>query len=311
MAPPEPAAPVRACNTVAAIEVRDMANDYEILRKANLADDLFRGGEDGAAWEHEEAERDWALEADVPAFVKPAPPDPAETPVARRVAGGEPASLVKSLTPPVPSGRRWAQALADLAGNPALESIGALGVCPVDPGRDATSVTIDLAQWLAQYVEQPALLVEAHLGPSRHASALAAPNVGIKDALIRKDSIDSWVQDTFNPKLKALPAGGTFSDLDLATVAAELPRLISALQKRYNSMLVELPAVLSPSFARLPVAALVDAIILVTDSRSAERRTLQRAAEGLRQAKVPLAATILLAKQRISVHRGRGPRIQV
>ena len=33
-----------------------MANNYEILRKAQRVDDLFRGDDDDAAWEHEQAE---------------------------------------------------------------------------------------------------------------------------------------------------------------------------------------------------------------------------------------------------------------
>ena len=100
----------------------------------------------------------------------------------------------------VSPGRRWAQALADLAGNPALEAIGTLGVCALEKKKGASAATASLAHWVSQYVERPTLVVEGHFGEPRHALELQAPNVGIKDALIRKDGIETWVQDTANEK---------------------------------------------------------------------------------------------------------------
>jgi Mrp family chromosome partitioning ATPase len=259
-----------------------MANHYEILRKANLAEELFRDGEDEEASEQAAADRAWARGAGVGSPSKERRPAPAE-----RMK----ASHLRSLA--TPAVRGWAQSLAEVAGNLALARVSTLGVCPAERGAPETSAALGLARWIAQQAEKPVLLVEAGFREPRHAQALQAANVGINEAWVRRQAVSTCIQDTSVPNLKLLPAGQPVEEPDRSGVVDMLPAMIASLRPKFSAIVVELPAADDPVFKKLPLPGLVDAVILAADSRTAPPRKLRRAANRLRRTFVPFAGTLL------------------
>ena len=74
--------------------------------------------------------------------------------------------------------------------------------------------------------------------------------------------------------------------------------MVASLREQFPAVIVELPAIDDPSFGKLPIAVLVDAVILVADSKSAQPNVLRRAAEKFHEACVPLAAAMLDIRSR-------------
>jgi Mrp family chromosome partitioning ATPase len=187
----------------------------------------------------------------------------------------------------------WAEILADLTGNPSLEGTRVLGVCALKARTPENGAAVALAQWVAQYVDRPALLVEAHFGAPRLARAFGARNVGVADVIVRGEDVAELIQDTASPNLKLLSSGDWAGGRERRRAWREFPTLLRSLRESFSTVVVELPAVDDPAFLKIPAATLTDAVILVANSKTAPAHALQGAAEALRRQGVNLAATML------------------
>jgi hypothetical protein len=284
-----------------------MVNNYKILRKAQLADELFLGEDDAAAWEQDQADLEWrrAVDEGPPeAAALPAQPGPAlleqreEIPLIDVIGEPEDSRALVAAPPPPPRG--WTQILADLTGNPVLEGIRTLGVCALAKKKGAHIATAALAQWMTQWSDASVLAVEAHFRESRLARTFHAREDGLAEALTHDRSVDSLVQDTSEVNLKLLAGGASMSRGEKQAALRGFPALFASLRERFGAVIVELPAMDDPALDQLPLASITDAVILVADSKTALPGQLRRAADKLREARTPLAATLLDATQMIS-----------
>jgi Mrp family chromosome partitioning ATPase len=286
-----------------------MVNNYKILRKAQLAEELFVGDSDEAATAQEEADRDWAHSVDPTqqggvGAVQPA----ALTEAEERFELPEPSGLDYTRTgieytravAPVRTERSWAEVLTDLTGNPALEGIRTLGVCALERKKSTSAATAALAHWMVQYTNQPVLVVEAHFRRPRLARVFDARGSGVSDVLLRNEPLERMIQDSADAGLKLLTGGDVIGSLERRKVLEHFPALFASLRERFRSVIVELPAVDDPVFDKLPIGLLADAVILVADSKSAQPRKLSQTAGKLREARTVLAASMLDSTQMLS-----------
>ena len=297
------------------------SSNYEILRKANLVDDLFVRDADDAAAEQEEADRDWAGDLEQNAVGEVEQAVPAEAPDASE-ASEPPAATVETppatseivlheegaatevesalppaLLEPAAPNRSWTQALAGVTGNANLESVRCLGLCALNRETGSSDAASALAQWMAQSASGPTLLVEAHFGDPRLGLRFDGGEAGITDVLRRSKSLDECIQDTGVGNLKLLAGGAKPGIFRQGRALTDFPSLLVTLRQRFESILLELPAVDDPSLQKLPLAAMADALILVADPKLAQPAALRRAAEQLQAAGAPLAAVMLSSKQ--------------
>lgn len=334
-------------------------NNYKILSKARLADDLFVGDMDEAANTQEQADRDWARsqERDVVGDLHAPPPASRRTsPVAKAATvtlEAQPASEAPDRAPEEPAGqqlvnaagwhgwtqvssepepepnapshdeiatkepeavepaapvvvedspqRSWAQILADLTQDPRLADVRCLGVCGIDRHSGASDATVAIARWIAQHCDRSALAVEAHFRDPRHAVRFDAREAGLSEALLAERPVADLIQEAPRVEnLELLTAGAPLGWFRRGRALSAFPRLFASLRERYETVVVELPAANDRAVKKLPVAALVDAVILVADPKSTSPAKLQRAADRLRAANVPLAATMLSSAQDLS-----------
>lgn len=299
-----------------------MVSNYKILRKAKLLDDLFVSDLDEAAVVQEEADRDWARDQDKDVLGEVVAPSPAsavalaESPAA--IFEGEEASVLVMPSPTaaavdtkppvyVAAGRNWTEILADLTGNPNIAGIRCLGVCGLERKTGAGDAVAVLAHWAVQHTDRPALLVEAHFRAPRLGEKFGARERGVSDALLRGLGVDEAIQPSGHAKLELLTGGSPLGLFRRGRALSRFPALFTALRDRYDTIIVELPAVDDPSFSKLPIASLADAVMLVADPKTAQPSKLRRAADRLREARVPLAAAMLSSVQVLTESLGRGP----
>jgi Mrp family chromosome partitioning ATPase len=157
---------------------------------------------------------------------------------------------------------------------------------------------------MAQHSDTPALAVEAHFGEARLGRAFQARDNGLKETLLAKEPVDGLIQGTAEANLKLLAGGGPLTGREKREALREFPVLLASLRERYQTILVELPAVDDPAFDKLQVSALADAVILVADSKTAQPIKLRRAAERLRKERTNLAATMLDSTQTLGAQPG-------
>ncbi|MEZ5366596.1 MAG: hypothetical protein R2748_30720 [Bryobacterales bacterium] len=290
-----------------------MANNYKILRKARMTDDLFVADPDNAAWAHEEAEREWARELDMGGESSSSTSLPSS--IVPEIEASEVEEVetetraVARLAAPAHGGPRdWANILAETTGDRALAKVRTLGVCGV--ARNASpQATVALAQWVARHSHAAALLVEANLGQPRMANLFQVQPAGLSEAAASTGPAGSLAQATATPNLQVLTAGAKPNSADRRRLAGELPSLIESLRPQFPSMVIELPAALDAAFDQAHPAGLVDAILLVFDPSVTPHDELARAAEKVRAAGIQLAGTVLDTKEVREPHHGAGSRL--
>ncbi|MCB1021436.1 MAG: hypothetical protein KDC27_16010 [Acidobacteria bacterium] len=288
-----------------------MANNYKILRKARMADDLFVADPDNAAWAHEEAEREWARELDLAvessATALPASILPEIEACEVEEVEAEVTALVRIPARAQSGPRDWADILAESTGDRSLARVRTLGVCGVS--RNASpQATAALAQWVARHSHAAALLVEAHLGEPRMAQLFQVTTAGLSEAAASTGPADSLAQATATPNLQVLTGGAKPNAADRRRLAGELPSLVESLRPQFPSLVLELPAALDAAFEQVQPAGLVDAILLVFDPATTSQDELTRAAEKVRMAGVQLAGTVLDTKDVREPHEAASPR---
>jgi capsular exopolysaccharide synthesis family protein len=181
----------------------------------------------------------------------------------------------------------WARLFATAGAEPPQ----ALGVTSCTRGEGVSTIAMNLAVAAAAQPNHRVLLVEANLQHpvlARWLNAESRP--GLADLLSLGCDARHAVHRTHIPELFLLPAGApeTVANADLAS----LPSLLSDLKVSFDSIVFDLPPAESTSLA-LPLAGLLDGVVLVIEAERVPLETARRARDLLAQSRAVLSGVVL------------------
>lgn len=153
-----------------------------------------------------------------------------------------------------------------------------------------TSVAVNLAAAIALTYEQQVLLIDGDLrSPEIHRYFGIRPTPGLADYLSSSSNGDlmSYVQDTFLPSLRILPAGGRSDRPSELLKKEKMKNLMDEIRARLpgHQIIVDTPPVLSTPDP-LVLAKQVEGIIMVIRAGKTPREYLFKAVQSLNSAKV-------------------------
>ncbi|HWS34445.1 MAG TPA: CpsD/CapB family tyrosine-protein kinase [Actinoplanes sp.] len=205
----------------------------------------------------------------------------------------------------------------------ALRPTGTTTILVTSPGdrQGRTTTAANLAVTLAQ-AGRSVVLVDADLrNPRLHHVFQVAGDHGLTTLLDGDTGVSEVIEETRVPRLSVIPAGRRDGDHADLMDSAQLARVLRAVQKHADVVVIDTSAVLSAADA-IALAALSDVVLLVGDYRRTRRDTVRRALAELSEAvdgnispvlvNVPKSAGGLIPRPRVHsvVHshgHGHGP----
>ena len=179
--------------------------------------------------------------------------------------------------------------------HPALRTSGATTILVTSPGdrQGRTAVAANLAVSLAQ-AGRSVILVDADLRrPVQHQVFQVPGDYGLTTLLDGNATVSEVLEETTVPGLRVLPAGHrTGEHVDLLE-GPQLARVLRAVQKHCDVVVLDSAAVLSASDA-IALAALSDHVLLVGDFRRTTRGSVRRALAELSEVTDGNVNTVLL-----------------
>ncbi|WP_172890582.1 polysaccharide biosynthesis tyrosine autokinase [Actinoplanes derwentensis] len=171
-----------------------------------------------------------------------------------------------------------------------------------------TTTAANLAVTLAQ-AGRTVVLVDADLrNPQLHHVFQVTGDYGLTTLLDGDTGVSEVIEETRVPRLSLIPAGHRDGDhVDLMD-SAQLARVLRAVQKHADVVVIDTSAVLSAADA-IALAALSDLVLLVADYRRTRRETVRRALDELAEVvhgnvspvlvNVPKSAGALIPRARV------------
>jgi non-specific protein-tyrosine kinase len=151
-------------------------------------------------------------------------------------------------------------------------------------GKSVTSA--NLALTMAQELQRHVVLVDADLrDPAVHSLFGIDGGPGLADVLAGDATLDDALVHLPDHRLTVLPAGATPQFPTELLGSAGMRRLLDTLRARFDRVLLDVPAV-APLADVATVAPLADGVLMVVRAGMTQRPALDRALEGLADAKV-------------------------
>ena len=155
-----------------------------------------------------------------------------------------------------------------------------------------TTTSSNLATVLAQ-MGKPVLIVDADLRRPRLQKVFSGKmNIGLVNYLAANIAIDDTIQSTEVPNLSVLLAGPTPPNPSELLASDRMKHLIEELRGKYAYVIFDSPPVLAVTDA-IVLSANVDGVVLCVHGGQTPRELVQRSAERLRQANIPVLGAIL------------------
>ncbi len=182
--------------------------------------------------------------------------------------------------------------LAAIGGGP--EAPRALGVTSCAAGAGVSTVAANLAQTAAwQTLGQQTLLIDAHLDrPCLHQRFGADLGPGVAEVLAGRDPWHEAVIGLPDSGLFLLPAGGHGMLPSILPNRAAMIELLCELKAQFDLVIVDLPPLGQPGLA-MPLAGVLDGVLLVVEAQRLRRDVAKRAKEALQQANAQLIGVAL------------------
>ena len=297
-----------------------MSRDYRILKKAQLAAELFGEAHPSHSSEEQEAPerpRPTTVEEAKPAATPPptiepkAPPPPVppltiEQRAARMRAVEQPTpepqqleqAPIQAPTPEPEATARtvspeWPQVLGELLDDSSLGACRTLAVSPIGSLESAAETAAALGQWMAERSAGRCLVVEANLKHPRLARLFHTQRKGLSEAWGQTDPMETFVCDTHIDNLKILPAGRGLPRRDLQSFHTSLAQIVDGLRAHFDSIIVELPGPHPPEIAAIDWTSAADATLLVVHPKRASRMETGNAVRRLRNKGIKPAGAVL------------------
>jgi capsular exopolysaccharide synthesis family protein len=155
-----------------------------------------------------------------------------------------------------------------------------------------TTTSVNLATVLAQ-MGKPVLLVDADLRRPRLQKVFTGKmNLGLVNYLAANIPFDDVVQATEVPNLSLVLSGPIPPNPSELLASDRMKHLIEQVRHRYAYVIFDSPPVLAVTDA-IVLAASADGVVLTVHGGQTPRELVQRSAEKLRQAKLPVLGAIL------------------
>lgn len=234
-----------------------MAKHYKILEKAKLTRDLFGGDEE---WEVDVAPEDGQESDEMPSAEALFDPQAADGHIAEERPVVQPAAHVEP-------GETWNEKLAEILDAPGLAQCSCLGVCPARRSTGSVGLTAALAQWTTARTEGEVLLLEANGYRPRLSRVMQGRQRGLTEVLFEDMPLEEALTEWEGERLRLLPLGRAINWSRRRALPRLLAPFVAELRKGYPTLLVELPGADDRLLPKLPVAEMVDAVILLADPR--------------------------------------------
>jgi capsular exopolysaccharide synthesis family protein len=169
-----------------------------------------------------------------------------------------------------------------------------VGITSCAAGAGVSTVAANLAKVAAlQSLGRQVLLVDANLRrPRLHRDFKLDPSPGLVDLLLRRHDLKEVVQPSPLSDLWLMPAGESKSGANLVPDFSGLSEAAADLRAQYDLVVIDLPPASQPGLA-LPLAALVDGVLVVIESERTEHEAAQRTKRLLMQSQARLIGVVL------------------
>ena len=155
-----------------------------------------------------------------------------------------------------------------------------------------TTTAVNLATVLAQ-MGKPVLLIDADLRRPRLQKVFRGKSGnGLVNYLAASTPIDEVIQDTVVPNLSIVLAGPTPPNPSELLASDRMRALIHELRSRFAFVIFDSPPVMAVTDS-LVLGANADGVVLCVHGGQTPRELVQRAAERLRQSKIPVLGALL------------------
>lgn len=155
-----------------------------------------------------------------------------------------------------------------------------------------TTTSVNLATVLAQ-MGKPVLLVDADLRRPRLQRVFRGKEgLGLVNYLASGSALDEVVQDTVVPNLSIILSGPTPPNPSELLSSDRMRALIHDLRARFAFVIFDSPPVMAVTDS-LVLGAIADGVVLCVHGGQTPRELVQRAAERLRQSKIPVLGALL------------------
>jgi len=168
-----------------------------------------------------------------------------------------------------------------------------LGLTSCNDRTESSTLAVNLAIRAADQHLTPALLVDANRSGTRlHKLVQKTGRDGLAEVLAGRLPLEECVQTTGAPGLELLPLGSAELWDHTPLVQQPFEGFLQELRERYCLVVVNLPTAGAMNHT-LPLAAALDAALLVLRSERVDRRTAQAAMKGLTSDGVQLVGAVL------------------
>jgi capsular exopolysaccharide synthesis family protein len=160
------------------------------------------------------------------------------------------------------------------------------------PGEGVSTVAINISTWLAKHYNNNVLLIDANtLDPVVHHLFSTELSPGLVDILNGRCNGDSIIESSID-KLHVLSAG--IEDINLSEVVklAEFRKLLQALKKSYNYVVLDLPAVSQTNIVPL-LSRMCDDAVMVVEAERSRCEVVQRIKEQFVKSQANIRGVIL------------------
>jgi capsular exopolysaccharide synthesis family protein len=165
-------------------------------------------------------------------------------------------------------------------------------------GEGKTTTVANLAEALAQGGERVAIVCCDLRRPAIHLHFGQSLTPGFTDVMLRDAPLASAMRQ-INDRLFLLPAGSPPPNPSELLSSRRASAVIQALAQEFDVVIIDSTPVL-PVTDALVASRLVDATILVVDTRSTKRKILQHAVERLQQVSAPITGLVLYGSSGIT-----------
>jgi succinoglycan biosynthesis transport protein ExoP len=165
-------------------------------------------------------------------------------------------------------------------------------------GEGKTTTVANLAEALAQGGERVAIVCCDLRRPAIHLHFGQSLTPGFTDVMLRDAPLATAMRQ-INDRLFLLPAGSPPPNPSELLSSRRASAVIQALAQEFDVVIIDSTPVL-PVTDALVASRLVDATILVVDTRSTKRKILQHAVERLQQVSAPITGLVLYGSSGIT-----------
>jgi capsular exopolysaccharide synthesis family protein len=170
-----------------------------------------------------------------------------------------------------------------------------VGITSCAHGEGVSTVAAHLAAAAAaEAVELPVLLADANwLRPSVHQTFGVAPSPGLADVLAGRADLNAAIQPSQRPRLALLPAGEAAGvPPGVAAAPDAVSQILDQCKAQFDLTILDLPPASRAPLA-IPLARLLDGVVLVVEAERAPWQAIHRTKEALAQSHVRILGVAL------------------